>query len=204
MRLLLIRHGETPSNVIHALDTSLPGPGLTDRGRAQAEALPGTLADERLEAIWASEARRAQETAAPLGRERRLAVQTLPGMFEIQAGELEMKTDPDSLTAYIEAIGAWGSGDLDVRIPGGENGVEVLSRIDTGLQRVAETGASVAAVVSHGAVLRVWSGVRATNLDREFITGHAIDNTGVIVLDGDPDTGWVARSWMGEVVEARA
>lgn len=34
MRLLLIRHGETPTNVGYLLDTAVPGPGLTEIGRA--------------------------------------------------------------------------------------------------------------------------------------------------------------------------
>ena len=35
MRLLLIRHGETPGNVLGQLDTAHPGPGLTDLGERQ-------------------------------------------------------------------------------------------------------------------------------------------------------------------------
>jgi release factor glutamine methyltransferase len=38
VRLLLIRHGQTPSNVLGLLDTAPPGPGLTDLGVEQAAA----------------------------------------------------------------------------------------------------------------------------------------------------------------------
>ncbi len=200
MRLLLIRHGETPSNIIHALDTSLPGPGLTERGRSQAEALSAALADERFEGVWASAARRAQETASPLALAQGLQVQTLTGMHEIQAGTLEMKSDTESITAYVEVMRAWSAGDLDARIPGGESGAEALARLDAGLEQVAGTGAQVAAVVSHGAALRVWTGARTLNLDVGFITAHGIANTGVIIVDGDPDAGWSVRSWAGEAV----
>lgn len=44
MRLLLVRHGETPSNVDRLLDTAVPGPGLTRLGERQAAALPEALA----------------------------------------------------------------------------------------------------------------------------------------------------------------
>ena len=37
MRLILIRHGQTHSNVAHALDTTVPGADLTDLGREQAD-----------------------------------------------------------------------------------------------------------------------------------------------------------------------
>ena len=46
MRLLLIRHGQTPSNVLGALDTLVPGPGLTPLGLEQAAAIPDALAGE--------------------------------------------------------------------------------------------------------------------------------------------------------------
>ena len=38
MRLLLIRHGQTPSNLKHLLDTEAPGPTLTPLGQEQAPA----------------------------------------------------------------------------------------------------------------------------------------------------------------------
>ena len=41
---MLARHGQTPANVAKLLDTVLPGPGLTDLGRLQAEALGKELA----------------------------------------------------------------------------------------------------------------------------------------------------------------
>src|SRR5665811_2544112 len=40
MRLILGRHGQTGSNISRALDTTEPGPDLTDLGPAQAAALP--------------------------------------------------------------------------------------------------------------------------------------------------------------------
>ena len=54
MRLLLVRHGQTPANVAGALDTAFPGLGLTPLGQAQAEAVPAALADERVAAVHAS------------------------------------------------------------------------------------------------------------------------------------------------------
>ena len=38
MRLLLVRHGQTMSNVDRVLDTKVPGAPLTEEGRAQASA----------------------------------------------------------------------------------------------------------------------------------------------------------------------
>ena len=43
MRLLLIRHAQTPYNITGALDTAYPGAELTELGQRQARALPGGL-----------------------------------------------------------------------------------------------------------------------------------------------------------------
>ncbi|TWP34217.1 histidine phosphatase family protein [Leekyejoonella antrihumi] len=203
MRLLLIRHGETPANVIHALDTTLPGPGLTELGHAQAAALPAVLASERIEGIWASEAARAQATAGPLAAACSLPVQTLRGMYEIQAGALEKKTDPASITTYVEAMRSWSAGELDVRVPGGESGREALDRLDAGVRLVAATGIGTAAVFSHGAAIRVWSGRRGINLPADFVARNVLENTGIVALDGDPGGGWVVRSWMGRCFDGQ-
>ncbi|GGQ96864.1 hypothetical protein GCM10010216_69080 [Streptomyces flaveolus] len=51
MRLLLIRRGQTPSNLKHLLDTEAPGPALTPLGQEQAAALPQVLAAEQIDAL---------------------------------------------------------------------------------------------------------------------------------------------------------
>ncbi|MFE1538772.1 histidine phosphatase family protein, partial [Corynebacterium bovis] len=66
-RLYLIRHGQTTSNLVHALDTRLPGASLTDLGREQATAAGSALAQvTRRVAVVSSLAARAQQTAAVL------------------------------------------------------------------------------------------------------------------------------------------
>src|SRR3954454_2357982 len=120
MKLWLIRHGQTPSNVLGLLDTAVPGPGLTDLGVEQAAAIPGALRDQALTAVFASSQTRAQLTAAPLAGDRGLTVQVRPGLREISAGQWEMRGDKDSVQAYLGAIGRWFGGDLEHRLPGGE------------------------------------------------------------------------------------
>lgn len=199
MRLILVRHGQTPSNVDGLLDTAPPGPGLTELGIAQAAAIPLTLADERIDAVYASTALRAQLTAAPLARERGLGVIIRPGLREIAAGDWEMLGDEDSVRAYLALIGGWLAGDLRRRSPGpgGESGVEVLERFDAVVAGIADTGVRRAVVVAHGAVNRTWASLRAGNLENQFGAGHRLGNTGIVVLDGDPGTGWTAVSWTG-------
>ena len=87
MRLLLIRHGQTPHNVTGALDTAFPGAGLTELGQRQAAAVPEALADEDVGAVYATSLVRTQLTGSPLAQERSLDVQVREGLQEIAAAE---------------------------------------------------------------------------------------------------------------------
>ncbi|MDX2545609.1 histidine phosphatase family protein [Streptomyces sp. WI04-05B] len=202
MRLLLIRHGQTPSNVKFLLDTAVPGARLTELGARQAAALPEALADEAVDAIYASTLTRTQLTAAPLAEARGLDVRVRDGIREVTAGDLEMRGDAESAHTYMTTLFAWAAGDTELRMPGGENGVEALGRFDAVVAEAADSGAGTVVMVSHGAVIRMWAAARADNVDVPFAAEHRLDNTGVVVLEGSPADGWKAVSWAGAVVAA--
>lgn len=64
MKITLIRHGESMANVGHFISDDPGKPvGLTDRGRAQAEALAQRMRSETFTHAYASEFPRARETA---------------------------------------------------------------------------------------------------------------------------------------------
>lgn len=197
MILVLIRHGQTPSNVLGLLDTAPPGPGLTDLGIEQAAALPGILDAEPIEAVYASTAARAQQTALPIARRRGLAVTIRHDLREVAAGEREMLGDPVSVRGYLDTIGGWMAGRLDDRTPGpnGESGAQVLERFDGVVREVVESGVAGAVLVAHGAINRFWASTRALNLDNGFGAVNALRNTGIVVLSGDLQQGWTAHSW---------
>lgn len=200
MRLLLIRHGQTPGNVLGQLDTAYPGPGLTELGERQAAALPLSLAGEQIDRLFASTLVRTQITAAPLATARGLDVEVLAGLREIEAGALEKHTDRESHLRYLSTVFAWAGGELDRRMPAGPSGHDFFERYDDSIARiVAEAAAAgnngTAAVVSHGAAIRVWAGLRAANLEPGFAARHVLANTGIVALEGDPDAGWRLIQW---------
>ncbi|MFG2786183.1 histidine phosphatase family protein [Streptomyces sp. NPDC048419] len=201
MRLLLIRHGQTPSNVDFLLDTAVPGPGLTALGEQQATALPEALAGEDIEALYASTLVRTQLTAAPLAAARGLDVQVRDGIRELAAGDLEMLPgDTEQGRLYMKTVFAWADGDTSLRMPGGESGEEALGRYDAVVAEAARSGAGTVAMVSHGAAIRMWTAARAGNVDVPFAAARPLDNTGVVILEGSPSDGWKALSWAGAVV----
>jgi broad specificity phosphatase PhoE len=197
VRLLLMRHGQTHANVSGELDTAHPGLGLTDLGRAQAEAAATVLADEPLDAIYVSSRVRTHQTAAPTAHRHGLEPVQLDGLEEIDAGDYEMRQDHDAVAGYIGAVAAWLEGDLDHRMPGGESGHEFLTRYDTAVRAIADADHSTVLVVSHGAALRTWVTTRMTAHPDAPPATQPLHNTALIVLDGDPDAGWEMVSWQG-------
>lgn len=200
MRLLLIRHGQTPSNVAGLLDTAGPGPGLTDLGREQADAVVPALAGVPVDAIFASTQRRSQLTAAPLAVDRGVEVVVRDGIREISAGAMDMSGAPDDIHRYLTLVGHWMSGGLDERMPGpGTSGREVLDRFDDVVAEAERAGDDVA-LFSHGAVLRFWAASRAGNVTPSVGALRPLHNTGIIVLEGGAGPGWTVRTWAGEPV----
>lgn len=200
MRLILIRHGQTPNNVRSLLDTAIPGPGLTPLGERQAAAVPAAVAGQDIDALYISNLTRTALTAAPLAAERNLAPVVRDGLREISAGTLEMKGDLPSIEAYLGALKSWLTGDLSARMPGADSGFEVLERFDA---VVAEAAAhETVAMVSHGAMIRFWAGHRGINIDWSDPKYHDLSNTGIVTLDGEPTGstapgGWQIQSWQG-------
>ncbi|MET4704709.1 histidine phosphatase family protein [Frigoribacterium sp. UYMn621] len=190
MRLLLIRHGQTPANVLGQLDTAHPGPGLTALGERQAIAVAESLSTQLIDGVFATTLVRTQLTARPFAE-----ATVIDGLHEIEAGDLEGRSDKASAQTYLETAFAWGSGELDVTMPGATDGHAFFDRFDRGIAAVSHL--DTAAVFSHGAAIRVWTAGRATNVPPIFAGSHELDNTGVVELAGSPESGWTLVSWAG-------
>lgn len=195
MRLLLLRHGQTPSNVAGVLDTGEPGAGLTDLGERQAAAVPGALDHRSVDAVFVSTLRRTSLTADPLATALSFEPPVLDGLREIRAGDLEMAGDHDAHLTYLATAFDWARGELGTRMPGGENGHEFVARYDAAIEHLAATGAETAVVVSHGAAIRVWSSIRVRGADVSHIERTPLPNTGLVEVHGDPRSGWHLTAW---------
>ncbi|HET7430380.1 MAG TPA: histidine phosphatase family protein [Nocardioides sp.] len=200
MRLFLIRHGQTPANVAGELDTAPPGAGLTDLGHRQAAAVVTALAGERIAGVYASPLVRTQLTAEPLAHAHGLDVRVQPGLEEVRAGDLEMRTDEDAVAAYLGTLAGWMLGDLDRRMPGSHDGHAFLERYDAAVRAIAgrHRADDTVVAVSHGAAIRTWSAVRVSDLDAAAVTERRVMNTGGVLLAGDPDAGWRLERWSSE------
>lgn len=201
MRLLLIRHGQTPNNVEGILDAGYPGPGLTALGRRQAEAIPAALAREDLAGLHVSRLLRTHETAAPLAAARGISPRLTEGLEEISAGDLQMRRDEPAVTAYQQMHARWSTGELDDGVPGGESGRAFWDRFTGALRHIASLYADDAtvAVVSHGAAIRVFAAV-VGGIGAPTLEERPLYNTGMVTLVGHPDRDWVLEDWHSDPI----
>lgn len=190
MRLILIRHGETQSNVERLLDTAHPGAPLTERGLQQAHDLAEAVAHEDIDALFVSTLTRAQQTAAPLASSRGLEATVIEGIHEIPAGVEEMSPD---WTVYVGMLESWSPENMDAKLQDGESAREFMARFDGAIAAIEAEGHRTVAVVSHGAALRVWALAQDPSV-ASHIAGP-LHNTECIVLNGTSASGWKVERW---------
>lgn len=193
LRLVLVRHGQTDSNVERVLDTRPPGAPLNDHGTAQAASAAQRLAGEPVTAVHASVATRAQQTAAPIAAAHRLAVDVLDDVHEVFVGDLEGRSDVEAREEFDRVYDAWWKGDLGAQLPGGESAQDVRERFVPAVKAITAEARDVVVLVSHGAAIRVG----AAALLGDTVETRYVPNTGLVILRAAPAaaTGWVLEHW---------
>ncbi|WP_024801311.1 histidine phosphatase family protein [Nocardia sp. BMG51109] len=201
--MILVRHGETEGNVAKVLDTRVPGLPLTERGVAQAKSFGATLRTPPRR-LFSSAALRARQTAGHVESVTGVSAEVLDGVYEVQVGELEGANSDAAHEMFQDVYRTWHLGRLDVRLPGGETGQEVLDRYLPELERLRQeflipgaTAVGDILVVSHGAAMRL-AGRAVGGVAPPFTTNNHLDNTETIELlprYGGPDGRGEFRGW---------
>ena len=197
-RLVLLRHGQSYGNVERRLDTRPPGAELTPLGRDQALAF--ARSSGRPAMLAHSVATRASQTAEVIGGEVEMAAVEVAGIHEVQVGELEDRSDDEAVAEFNAIYERWHHGELDVPLPGGETGNEVLDRYVPVLTELRmrclddDDWSGDIVVVSHGAAIRLASAVLA-GVDGNFALDNHLDNAESVVLAPITDGRWSCVRW---------
>ncbi len=93
---------------------------LDEEGRAQAAALAAWTEDLPLSRVYASPLQRAMQTAQALAAPRGLPVEPVPGLVELDQGELDGQRSSTLLERYADFFAAWRADPGVARVPGGE------------------------------------------------------------------------------------
>ena len=148
---------------------------------------------------------RTQQTAAPLATILGEQVTVLPGLHEISAGIYEGSSEDSGLgrLGYALAPVAWTLGARFVPIPGSTDpdGNAFEARTNDAVQTIYDSGDTNAVAFSHGATIMFWTMMNVDNPDLGLLLSHQLDNTGVVVVKGNPEDGWTLVSWDGVAVD---
>lgn len=155
-RLLLIRHGQTEWNKSGRYQGQ-SDVALSEEGLAQAGCLASHFPTDRLDAVYASDLRRAVVTAQIVADKFGLIVQKEPSFRELCFGDWEGLTYQEITARWPEAMENFLIHPDKLEIPHGETFAQVQARVMKRLREIVakhEAGDQVVAVFAHGAVLR--------------------------------------------------
>jgi broad specificity phosphatase PhoE len=195
--LTFIRHAESQSNAAHIIDTDIPGPSLTEEGRAQAEQLAHQLSRNNFDGIYASDMVRTQQTAEPLAHALGKRIEVLPGLREISAGWYNGTTTKRADLTYLLAPADWLNGDVEDAIPGSISGKEFNDHFTAAVQKIYDSGNTKPVAFSHQEAITYWTLMNVKNPKDSLATSHPLPNLGRVVVTGSPTTGWTLTDWDG-------
>ena len=156
-QFFLVRHGEVEGN--YGPSRTFAGWGdkpLTEKGRAQAQAVANRLATENLAAVYSSDLMRARDTAEAIAARHNLTVQTDAALREVNYGKWEGLGDAELLRDWAELWQKRVADPLNVAPPDGESYADLWRRLQPAWEAILERhqGQSVA-VVGHNGSLRI-------------------------------------------------
>jgi 2,3-bisphosphoglycerate-dependent phosphoglycerate mutase len=136
-RVYWVRHGENRANLTKEFSYMRVDYPLTPKGILQSEQTADYFATQEIHAVFSSPLKRARETASIVAARLGLPVTVIEELREINVGDLENGPPCEaSWKAHDRILEAWMRGQWELAFPGGENGHELIERIQTGLGRV--------------------------------------------------------------------
>jgi broad specificity phosphatase PhoE len=160
--ILLARHGQSDWNSTRRWQGHADRP-LTEKGRAQAQALAARLQHIELDAVYSSDLRRASETAAEVARAQGLELIQRSELREVDVGSWSGLTRAEAEERFPEGFARWREG-----YPGWNDGESYEAMTDRVLGAIHDIASAHldgrTLVVSHGGPIRAIHAA-ALNLD---------------------------------------
>jgi broad specificity phosphatase PhoE len=186
MRLMLVRHGATVSNVEKRYTGQSDVP-LSALGLRQVEALAQALAGDRFDIILTSDLLRAQQTTAAITRHNDAPVRVDPDLREIAMGAWEGHTHVEIARLYADDLARWQERPDLHAPPGGETILQLRDRATSALGRcLAEHPTGHVLWVTHGGLIGILL-CHALGIDLAHRWQFRRDNGAITALDVGAD-----------------
>lgn len=155
MRLILVRHGETPWNVTLQYQGQANVP-LNERGREQALRAAARLTRYGITRLYSSDLARAWQTAELIGTTIGLTPVAIPELREIDVGQWEGLTPEDLYRRFPDHMAEYRRDPARTVRLGGESYAQLQARALIALQQIQDQHqhGEIVAAVSHGGTIR--------------------------------------------------
>ncbi len=194
-QILLVRHGQSAPFVEGQPFELVDGQGnppLSPKGEWQANQVGERLADEPIDAIYATSLQRTSQTAAPLAKRLGLDITIEPDLREVHLGEGEgglfrqMASEGHPAALAMRQKQEWSE------IPGAESNKQLAERCVRALTGIAERHPDqLVAVFCHGGVVSALLGHAIGRQD--FTFGGCRNGSISHLVIGE--TGWIIRTF---------
>ncbi len=184
MNLLLIRHGEIPSN-IKKIFAGKSHERLTEKGTCQAKEAAEKLKSCKIDALYSSPIQRALQTAEIISRKIGKRVLIDDAFREMELGPWEGLSENDVARTYPGEWNIWHSMPAELKLPGREMLEELLERVLTGLKNIYPRRVDQnIVIVTHVAIIRVLLLTHAKKSLNLYKTIH-VPNAGIFQIKAD-------------------
>ncbi len=155
MRLILVRHGETPWNVTLQYQGQANIP-LNERGLEQASRAAARLTRYSVTRLYSSDLARAWQTAEVIGATLGLTPVALPELREIDVGQWEGLTPEELYRRFPDHMAEYRRDPARTVRLGGESYAQLQARALIALQQIQDhhQHGDIVAAVSHGGTIR--------------------------------------------------
>lgn len=136
-RLYLVRHGENPANVDKKFSYKAIDYSLNEKGIMQARQTGEFFKNIPVDEVYSSPLKRTLETAQFIAEPHNLPVIQMEEFREINVGTLEgHNPTKEDWKLYIQTVTDWLQGKPELSFPGGENYIQLLERMQSGIRKI--------------------------------------------------------------------
>lgn len=154
--LILIRHGESAGNREKRFAGQLDLP-LTELGKKQAECAAEYLDRFSVDKIYASDLKRAYDTAVPLSQRQHIPIIASENLREINAGLWEGMPYDEIAARFPENYNVWLTDMGNAKTNGGESVGELYDRITSEITRIVQENPNkTVCIATHAAPIRMF------------------------------------------------
>lgn len=153
-KIYFVRHCEAMGN-LDRIFQGVTDTDISELGQKQLECLKTRFADIKLDKIYSSPLKRAYKTALAVKGDKKVCIEKVKGLIELNGGSVEGKKFADTFKAFPDLADAWDNHPEDFAPKGGERMASGYERIWNTFRYIAKISkGQTVACTSHGGIIR--------------------------------------------------